>query len=93
MCEFYWHLLYFLLQCKREGFVQKIKEEEGEGCNIHGMVEVNKVAGNIHFAPGKSFLQSNILVHDLLGVRTESFNVSMSPLGHDFGCSKSRKIL
>ncbi|RWR74841.1 Endoplasmic reticulum vesicle transporter [Cinnamomum micranthum f. kanehirae] len=63
-------------QCKREGFVQKIREEEGEGCNIHGMVEVNKVAGNIHFAPGKSFLQSNLLVHDLLGVRTESFNIS-----------------
>eukprot|EP00268_Persea_americana_P068092 TRINITY_DN943_c0_g1_i10.p1 TRINITY_DN943_c0_g1~~TRINITY_DN943_c0_g1_i10.p1 ORF type:complete len:384 (-),score=58.03 TRINITY_DN943_c0_g1_i10:743-1894(-) len=63
-------------QCKREGFVQKIREEDGEGCNIHGMVEVNKVAGNIHFAPGKSFLQSNLLLHDLLGVRTESFNIS-----------------
>lgn len=63
-------------QCKREGFVQKIRDEEGEGCNIHGMVEVNKVAGNFHFAPGKSFLQSNILVNDLLGFQTESFNIS-----------------
>ncbi|KAG0477535.1 hypothetical protein HPP92_014376 [Vanilla planifolia] len=27
-------------QCKREGFVQKIKEETGEGCNIKGFLEV-----------------------------------------------------
>nr|CAD1833155.1 unnamed protein product [Ananas comosus var. bracteatus] len=40
-------------QCMREGFIQKIKDEQGEGCNIHGFLEVNKVAGNFHFAPGK----------------------------------------
>ncbi|BBH09162.1 Endoplasmic reticulum vesicle transporter protein [Prunus dulcis] len=32
-------------QCKREGFIQKIKDEDGEGCNIEGSLEVNKVAG------------------------------------------------
>ncbi|KAL5994883.1 hypothetical protein ACLOJK_024940 [Asimina triloba] len=63
-------------QCKREGFVQKIKEEEGEGCNIHGFVEVNKVAGNFHFAPGKSFHQSNIFLGDLLVLPNENFNIS-----------------
>ncbi|XP_042514902.1 endoplasmic reticulum-Golgi intermediate compartment protein 3-like [Macadamia integrifolia] len=63
-------------QCKREGFVQKIKEEEGEGCNIHGFVEVNKVAGNFHFAPGKSFHLSNIHVLDLLAVQAENYNIS-----------------
>ncbi|KAI3708492.1 hypothetical protein L2E82_37664 [Cichorium intybus] len=31
-------------QCKREGFPQKIKDKEGEGCNIYGPLEVNKVA-------------------------------------------------
>ncbi|KAK9023870.1 hypothetical protein V6N11_004063 [Hibiscus sabdariffa] len=63
-------------QCKREGFLQKIKDEEGEGCNIYGFLEVNKVAGNFHFAPGKSFQQSNVHVHDLLAFQKESFNIS-----------------
>ncbi|KAK3033880.1 hypothetical protein RJ639_033515 [Escallonia herrerae] len=63
-------------QCKREGFLQKIKDEEGEGCNIYGFLEVNKVAGNFHFAPGKSFQQSNVHVHDLLAFQKDSFNIS-----------------
>lgn len=46
------------LQCHREGFIEKVKEEAGEGCNVYGQLEVNKVAGNFHFAPGKSFRQS-----------------------------------
>ncbi|XP_022894461.1 endoplasmic reticulum-Golgi intermediate compartment protein 3-like [Olea europaea var. sylvestris] len=63
-------------QCKREGFLQQIKEEEGEGCNIYGFLDVNKVAGNFHFAPGKSFQQSNVHVHDLLAFQKDSFNIS-----------------
>ncbi|KAF5942964.1 hypothetical protein HYC85_020606 [Camellia sinensis] len=63
-------------QCKREGFLQRIKDEEGEGCNIYGFLEVNKVAGNFHFAPGKSFHQSGVHVHDLLVFQKDSFNVS-----------------
>ncbi|KAJ4765287.1 Endoplasmic reticulum-Golgi intermediate compartment protein 3 [Rhynchospora pubera] len=63
-------------QCKREGFLEKIKEEEGEGCNIYGFLEVNKVAGNFHFAPGKSFQQANVHVHDLLPFGKDSFNMS-----------------
>ncbi len=68
--------LWTTLQCKREGFLQKIKEEEGEGCNVYGSLEVNKVAGNFHFAPGKSFQQSNMHVHDLLAFGKDSFNLS-----------------
>ncbi|KAH9756637.1 Endoplasmic reticulum vesicle transporter protein [Citrus sinensis] len=63
-------------QCKREGFLQRIKEEEGEGCNIYGFLEVNKVAGNFHFAPGKSFHQSGVHVHDILAFQRDSFNIS-----------------
>ncbi|CAA7401714.1 unnamed protein product [Spirodela intermedia] len=63
-------------QCKREGFLQRIKDEEGEGCNVYGFLEVNKVAGNFHFAPGKSFQQANVHVHDLLGFQKDSFNIS-----------------
>ncbi|XP_047342148.1 endoplasmic reticulum-Golgi intermediate compartment protein 3-like [Impatiens glandulifera] len=63
-------------QCKREGFLQKIKDEDGEGCNIYGFLEVNKVAGNFHFAPGKSFHQSGVHVHDLLTFQKDTFNIS-----------------
>ncbi|KAL6578317.1 hypothetical protein OROMI_010645 [Orobanche minor] len=63
-------------QCKREGFLQRIKDEDGEGCNLYGFLDVNKVAGNFHFAPGKSFQQSNVHVHDLLTFQKESFNMS-----------------
>ncbi|XP_022131921.1 endoplasmic reticulum-Golgi intermediate compartment protein 3-like [Momordica charantia] len=63
-------------QCKREGFLQRIKDEDGEGCNIYGFLEVNKVAGNFHFAPGKSFQQSNVHVHDVLAFQKDSFNIS-----------------
>ncbi|KAL8136925.1 hypothetical protein V2J09_002926 [Rumex salicifolius] len=63
-------------QCKREGFLQRIKDEDGEGCNIYGFLEVNKVAGNFHFAPGKSFQQSGVHVHDLLTFQKDSFNIT-----------------
>ncbi|KAM3237885.1 endoplasmic reticulum-Golgi intermediate compartment protein 3 isoform X1 [Capsicum annuum] len=63
-------------QCKREGFLEKVKLEEGEGCNMYGFLEVNKVAGNFHFAPGKSFQQSNVHVHDLLTFQKDSYNIS-----------------
>jgi hypothetical protein len=72
-------------QCKREGFLQKIKEEEGEGCNVYGSLEVNKVAGNFHFAPGKSFQQSNMHVHDLLAFGKDSFNLSHTIKEISFG--------
>ncbi|XP_022013047.1 endoplasmic reticulum-Golgi intermediate compartment protein 3 [Helianthus annuus] len=63
-------------QCKREGFLQRIKDEDGEGCNIYGFLDVNKVAGNFHFAPGKSFQQANVHVHDLVTFHKDSFNIS-----------------
>ncbi|CAL0317875.1 unnamed protein product [Lupinus luteus] len=63
-------------QCKREGFLQRIKDEDGEGCNVYGFLEVNKVAGNFHFAPGKSFQQAGAHVHDLLPFQMDSFNIS-----------------
>ncbi|KAK0588854.1 hypothetical protein LWI29_006255 [Acer saccharum] len=65
-------------QCKREGFVQKVKDEEGEGCHIYGSLEVNKVAGNFHFSPGKSFHQSNFHLLDLLAFQRDSYNITHS---------------
>uniref|UniRef100_A0A3Q1GNA0 Endoplasmic reticulum-Golgi intermediate compartment protein n=1 Tax=Acanthochromis polyacanthus TaxID=80966 RepID=A0A3Q1GNA0_9TELE len=55
-------------QCKREGFTQKMQEQKNEGCQVYGFLEVNKVAGNFHFAPGKSFQQSHVHERLLLNV-------------------------
>lgn len=33
------------LQCSREGFVEKLKEQEGEGCNVYGYLEVRPALG------------------------------------------------
>ncbi|GAA0140838.1 hypothetical protein LIER_02115 [Lithospermum erythrorhizon] len=63
-------------QCKREGFIQRIKDEEGEGCNLHGSLEVNKVAGNFHFIPGKGLHQSTFSLFDFLSLQAESYNIS-----------------
>jgi hypothetical protein len=76
-------LIYYLVvsfQCHREGFIERVKEEAGEGCNIYGKLEVNKVAGNFHIAPGKSFQQSAMHLLDLMGFITDSFNVIITSL-------------
>ncbi|XP_040186539.1 endoplasmic reticulum-Golgi intermediate compartment protein 3 [Rana temporaria] len=63
-------------QCKREGFSQKMQEQKDEGCELYGFLEVNKVAGNFHFAPGKSFQQSHVHVHDLQSFGLDNINMT-----------------
>jgi len=46
-------------QCVEEGWAEKLREQSHEGCNIAGRLRVNKVAGNIHLSPGRSFQASN----------------------------------
>ncbi|KAF8645254.1 hypothetical protein AX16_008079 [Volvariella volvacea WC 439] len=53
-------------QCKREGWLQNLQEQANEGCNVYGMVRVNKVAGSIHFSPGRSFQTQNRDVYELV---------------------------
>ncbi|KAH9617719.1 hypothetical protein KSS87_017408 [Heliosperma pusillum] len=63
-------------QCEREGFFQKIDEEKGEGCNINGFLEVNKVAGTFHFVPGKAFHQSGFHFNDLIAFQKDNYNIT-----------------
>jgi len=63
-------------QCVREGFKENLEKQMGEGCEVYGYLLVNKVAGNFHFAPGKSFQQHHMHVHDLQPFRTFKFNLS-----------------
>ncbi|KAK9451409.1 endoplasmic reticulum vesicle transporter-domain-containing protein [Limtongia smithiae] len=52
-------------QCQRENYPAKIEAVKHEGCNVAGKLSVNKVVGNFHFAPGKSFTSPQMHVHDL----------------------------
>nr|XP_033819255.1 endoplasmic reticulum-Golgi intermediate compartment protein 3 isoform X4 [Geotrypetes seraphini] len=77
-------------QCKREGFSQKMQDQKNEGCKVYGFLEVNKVAGNFHFAPGKSFQQSHVHVHaveihDLQSFGLDNINMTHSINHLSFG--------
>ncbi|ORZ37953.1 endoplasmic reticulum vesicle transporter-domain-containing protein [Catenaria anguillulae PL171] len=61
-------------QCVREGYVDKLKAQEAEGCNLHGHLSVNKVAGNFHFAPGRSFEQGQGHIHDMMALLNRQFD-------------------
>ncbi|KYK56864.1 endoplasmic reticulum-Golgi intermediate compartment protein [Drechmeria coniospora] len=52
-------------QCEREHYAEKLDRERAEGCRIEGGLQVNKVVGNFHLAPGRSFSNGNMHVHDL----------------------------
>ncbi|KZO97037.1 Sec1-like protein [Calocera viscosa TUFC12733] len=65
-------------QCVNEGWTEKIKTQSQEGCNISGRVRVNKVIGNFHFSPGKSFQTNAMHVHDLVPYLKDANH-------HDFG--------
>lgn len=72
-------------QCVREGYKEKLAEQVGEGCQVYGYLLVNKVAGNFHFAPGKSFQQHHMHVHDLQPFKTFKFNMSHTVNRLSFG--------
>lgn len=65
-------------QCNREGFYGDISSqlENGEGCNVYGHLEVPKVPGTFHFAPGHGMQHAYSHVHDLVSFTYSSFNVS-----------------
>ncbi|QDS68129.1 hypothetical protein FKW77_010260 [Venturia effusa] len=52
-------------QCQREHYAEHLDAQRREGCRVEGGIRVNKVVGNFHFAPGKSFSNGNMHVHDL----------------------------
>ncbi len=61
-----------------EGWSEKLKEQASEGCNIAGGVRVNKVVGNIHLSPGRSFRMGAQSIYELVPYLKEDGN------RHDF---------
>lgn len=74
-------------QCKKEGFYGDVSAQllGREGCDVFGHVEVPKVAGNVHFAPGHGMQHAYAHVHDLLSFTLQSFNISHTVRSLSFG--------
>ena len=63
-------------QCVREAKNPAAAAKKGEGCNIEGSLTVNKVAGNIHVALGKSRSVNGRLIHQFSPRQLEHFDTS-----------------
>jgi hypothetical protein len=57
----------------------------GEGCRIVGYLEVNRVAGNFHIAPGASHQHDHAHIHDVKMSQVSRFNASHSIQRFFFG--------
>ncbi|CAD1783740.1 similar to Saccharomyces cerevisiae YAL042W ERV46 Protein localized to COPII-coated vesicles, forms a complex with Erv41p [Maudiozyma barnettii] len=47
-------------QCEEEGYVKHMNDHLNEGCRVRGSALLSRIRGNIHFAPGKSFITKDI---------------------------------
>ena len=64
-------------QCKDGAtFSDAEKRALSEGCQIYGTLEVNRVGGSFHIAPGKSFSINHVHVHDVQPFSSGDFNVT-----------------
>ena len=65
-------------QCVREGVTTLTPGEYDpeHGCNIHGYIEISKVAGRIHITPGHSFQFHGRTLHDLSAMKNHQLDLS-----------------
>ena len=72
-------------QCLLEMDHPEIKIQDHEGCLLEGVIEVNKVAGNIHVALGTSNQINGVLVHQFEPSQMGHFNTSHTINSFSFG--------
>ena len=68
-----------IIQCSREGIKSSRKlttEFNLEACQIYGYVEVTRVGGNLHIAPGISMEKNHHHIHDLGSSDSSAINMS-----------------
>ncbi|XP_038209767.1 endoplasmic reticulum-Golgi intermediate compartment protein 3 [Zerene cesonia] len=63
-------------QCKNDESIEKVNLALKEGCQLYGYMEVNRVGGSFHIAPGKSFTINHIHVHDVQPYSSSVFNTT-----------------
>lgn len=79
-------IMAFLAQCKNEGWAEKLQEQADEGCSVTGRIRVNKVIGNIHLSPGRSFQSNSRNLYELVPyLRDDGNKHDFSHIIHHFG--------
>lgn len=79
------------VQCKDEKKLEGefAKKAFDEGCHIFGTLEVNRMGGSFHVAPGRSFSINHIHVHDVQPFSSAKFNtthrINKLTFGEEFG--------
>uniref|UniRef100_A0A9J2PJN9 Endoplasmic reticulum-Golgi intermediate compartment protein 3 n=1 Tax=Ascaris lumbricoides TaxID=6252 RepID=A0A9J2PJN9_ASCLU len=63
-------------QCKSDAWVRTINDFKGEGCRVYGKVQVAKVAGNFHIAPGDPLRSLRSHFHDLHSIAPAKFDTA-----------------
>ncbi|ORY24393.1 ER to Golgi transport-related protein [Naematelia encephala] len=71
-------------QCVEEGWMDKMMEQNTEGCRITGRVRVNKVIGNLHFSPGRSFQNNMMQIQELVPYLKDSNHHDFAHTIHKF---------
>jgi len=72
-------------QCKGDVVDEEQQKVLSEGCQIYGYLEVNRVGGSFHVAPGKSFSINHIHVHDVQPFSSGDFNLTHTVRHLSFG--------
>jgi len=53
-----------IVQCMTEHFVENLKSQKEEGCRVQGVLNVERVGGNVNIVPGKFIIQNSRYVID-----------------------------
>ncbi|KAI9500445.1 ER-derived vesicles protein erv46 [Coemansia spiralis] len=72
-------------QCVREGYVKHMKAQSGEGCRMHGYIEVNKVSGNFHILAGETIKHGGERLHTYYDYMPNSYDFSHTINSLSFG--------
>ncbi|KAK5985942.1 Endoplasmic reticulum-Golgi intermediate compartment protein 3 [Trichostrongylus colubriformis] len=75
-------------QCKSDPWFKMLEEFKDEGCRIYGKLQVAKVAGNFHFAPGDPHRIMRSHIHDFHDIDLKNFDtahrINHLSFGNDF---------
>ena len=76
-------------QCAKEGFIDQlaIQSQQGEGCMLWGKIDVTKVQGHVHFAPGAGFSHAHDHVENPVQLAFDTMNTSHTINELAFGAS------
>nr|XP_012223663.1 PREDICTED: endoplasmic reticulum-Golgi intermediate compartment protein 3 isoform X1 [Linepithema humile] len=72
-------------QCQNDKSMEKIKHAFTQGCQIYGYMEVNRVGGSFHIAPGDSFSVNHVHAHDVQPYTSTHFNMTYKIRHLSFG--------